>query len=145
MKKLNNKSGFTLIEIIVVLIIVGILASIALPNLFSNVSKARAEEALATLSSFRPTVEACITKQSGVNDGNCNSANLGLPAASANFTYAITAPTAGNSTGYVLTATGTGALATGDTITMTKDTTQTWPAMSGAVTCVGAGKLLGAC
>jgi len=49
MKKANNNSGFTLIEIIVVLIIVGILAAVALPNLFSNITKSQSAEGIAGL------------------------------------------------------------------------------------------------
>ena len=144
MKKFNNNSGFTLIEIIVVLIIVGILAAIALPNLFSNVSKSRAEEALATISSYRPTVEACIVKSAGVADSTaCTGALLGAPTASANFTYVLTAPASATDTGYSVVAAGQGALAAGDTITLTR-AAAAWPTF-GAITCIGAGKLLGAC
>jgi len=143
MKKFNNKSGFTLIEIIVVLIIVGILAAIALPNLFSNVSKSRAEEALASIATFRPAMEGCIVKEAGTTDGNCNNVNLGLPASTANFSYSIGAPTGNTDTSYVITATGMGALSGTDEIVISR-AAAAWPSM-GAITCVGVGKLLGAC
>jgi type IV pilus assembly protein PilA len=143
MKRFNNKRGFTLIEIIVVLIIVGILAAIALPNLFSNVAKSRAEEALGTIGSYRPLIESCIVKQGGANDQNCNVANVGNPLSTTNFTYALTPPSGATDTGYTVTSTGQGALTNTDTLTVTR-AASVWPAV-GAVSCASAGTLKGAC
>jgi prepilin-type N-terminal cleavage/methylation domain-containing protein len=156
-KKLNNKNsgqahyqicnrsngGFTLIEIVVVLIIIGILTSIALPNLYNNVVQQRAQEALATIATYRPTIEGCIVKEAGTTDTNCNSTTLGLPSESANFSYSVGAPTAATDTSYVITATGISALAGTDEIVISR-AAGAWPAI-GAVSCVGIGKLLGVC
>jgi general secretion pathway protein G len=50
---LNNEKGFTLVELIVVVIIVGILASVAIPMLSGNIEKAKKSEAMAALGSYR--------------------------------------------------------------------------------------------
>ena len=59
MKLKNNKSGFTLLEIIIVIIIVGVLASLALPRFFSTVEYSRATEALNSLGVIRQAVVRC--------------------------------------------------------------------------------------
>jgi len=50
--KLGNK-GFTMIELLVVLLIIGILAAVAAPMLLSNSDKAKASEAASTLGMIR--------------------------------------------------------------------------------------------
>ena len=84
--KMNKKSGFTLIEIIVVLIIVGVLAAIALPNLFSNVSKSRGAEALATMGGMKSALEACYQSHSDVGT-SCTILSAGY--VSGNFLYTM--------------------------------------------------------
>jgi prepilin-type N-terminal cleavage/methylation domain-containing protein len=52
-------SGFTLLEILIVIIIVGVLASVALPSYFRHVEAARGTEALQTVGIVRRALEAC--------------------------------------------------------------------------------------
>ncbi|MCX5695115.1 MAG: prepilin-type N-terminal cleavage/methylation domain-containing protein [Candidatus Omnitrophica bacterium] len=54
MKK--NRKGFTLIELIIVVVIVGILALVAIPRYFANIEKARKAEALSSMRSIREAI-----------------------------------------------------------------------------------------
>lgn len=51
--------AFTLLELIIVIIIVGVLTSLALPRLFSVVEYAKSAEALTHLSTIRQSFERC--------------------------------------------------------------------------------------
>lgn len=125
MNKLNNKSGFTLLEIIIVIIIVGVLASLALPRFFATVEYSRSTEALSSMTAVRQSLERCYLQRNG-DYTNCNAFNrldINDPGTSPNahFAYAIVNPSA---TGYSIVATrntrdgGDGAA----TITLTQTT-----------------------
>ena len=138
MKKFNNKNGFTLIEIIVVLIIVGILATIALPSLFANVAKSRVAEGLAGLSTYKSQTEGCVQAHYLTAATSCTWAALGLTSASGNFLYTYGTAPANSAYTYGITAKNTAYA--GDTITLTRGSLST-----NGYTCAGAGNYAGAC
>lgn len=58
MKKMSNNKGFTLIELMIVVAIVGVLAAIAIPNFMRFQSKAKQSESKTNLEAIGKTAEA---------------------------------------------------------------------------------------
>jgi len=65
MKMRLKRKGFTLIELIIVVIIIGILAAIAAPMMSSNVQRARRSEAVAALGAIRTAARCYAAENSG--------------------------------------------------------------------------------
>lgn len=106
MKLMKNKSGFTLLEIIIVVIIVGVLASLALPRFFSTVEFSRAQEALSAIATIRGGLERYYVSKGNTYSG-ASTANIdtGDPLAgqpNAHFALSVSATTASS---YTITAT----------------------------------------
>jgi len=99
--------GFTLIELIVTVTIVGILAAIALPSYTQYLIRGKLTEATATLSGHRVKMEQ-FYQDNRVYTGACAAGTVATePADTANFNYTCTIPTAQT---YTITATGLGNL-----------------------------------
>lgn len=93
---MNKKSGFTLVELMVVVAIVGILSAIALPAYNDYIIRSRLADAFSQLSSAASSAEQFWSN-------NRTYVGLPVPTSSSNFTYALSNAT--NST-YTITATG---------------------------------------
>jgi len=66
MRHSNTKScAFTLLELIIVIIIVSILTSLALPRMFNIIEGARASEAIDTIRTIRASMERCYLQHDG--------------------------------------------------------------------------------
>jgi prepilin-type N-terminal cleavage/methylation domain-containing protein len=125
MKIKKNTSGFTLLEIIIVIIIVGVLASLALPRFFATVEFSRAQEALSAIAAVRGGMERCYVGKGKTYSG-CGTASIdtgdplkGQP--NAHFGITVSGANAG---GYVITGlrnTLEGGTAT-DTVVITQTT-----------------------
>ncbi|NOX76099.1 MAG: prepilin-type N-terminal cleavage/methylation domain-containing protein [Gammaproteobacteria bacterium] len=67
--RLSKTSGFTLVELMITVAIVGIIAAIAVPSYQSSVNKSRRSDCMGTLTSFANAMERHATSNNGSYKG----------------------------------------------------------------------------
>lgn len=99
--KARAQQGFTLIELMIVVAIIGILAAVAIPQYRDYTSKSKAASAIASIDALKKAVAICAQENGDL--ANCTTANTasGIPVFTA--TQLISAASVG--TGGVITAT----------------------------------------
>lgn len=97
---MKTQKGFTLIELMIVVVVIGILASIGIPSYNDYVTRGKLVKGTSALSDGRVKMEQFFQDNRTYVGGTC-------PAATTNFTYACSGL---STTAYLITATGVGNL-----------------------------------
>lgn len=106
----TRQSGVTLMELMIVVAIVGILASIAYPSYREQVRRSNRTEARVALEQRALALEKCFTRYMSYNNANCAAAQAGSDGPTENGHYNVVA--AATATTFDLTATPQGGQAT---------------------------------
>ena len=84
----RRQHGFTLLEILIALVIVGLLAAVALPSFLDSIRKSRRSEAMTALAQLQQAQERWRSNNSAYTT---DLANLGINATTASGYYSISA------------------------------------------------------
>lgn len=133
----RESSGFTIIELLIVVAIIGILAVIAVPTYLTYTQKAYFAEVIQATGPYKLAVETCYQQQGGgAAVANCGNGSNGVPAAPGASGNVASVVTTGAG---VITATGTAAKVNGLTYILTPTPTNNVLIWATTGTCVAAG------
>ncbi|MBE4580855.1 pilin [Vibrio navarrensis] len=134
MKKHNRvtkQQGFTLIELMIVVAVIGVLAAIAMPQYQKYVAKSEVASVLATLTGSKTNVEA-YTVENGIFPKKSEESKLGIPSMPLGNAVFPESPT---NDGGTITFTFTSVASGASSLTATKNITLTRTATTGEWTC----------
>ena len=133
MKKIQQ--GFTLIELMIVVAIIGILAAIAIPQYQDYITRAKWQDNIAQIAAFKTAVAECLQNQAGVV-ANCNDDTKVSTITGAKFPTPVKELKSVTYTTGVFTLTGTPAVKD-CVVTLTPNPTETSVAWTFATTTCG--------
>ena len=132
MKMDKQQKGFTLIELMIVVAIIGILAAVALPAYQNYTLKAEFTETKVATGSLKTAVEVCAQTLGLLNAGNCVQGTNGIPG---DVTVAAGVDIIGTALTDTVGAAGAGAA--GETFTIVATAPDTSPNSGGTFTLIG--------
>jgi type IV pilus assembly protein PilA len=81
MRRMNSQAGFTIVEIMIITMIIGVLAALVLPSVRSNAARARMSEAILALSTCKSAVSELYMSGGdppGAGNWGCEASNVSV-------------------------------------------------------------------